>query len=1145
MGHALSWKPNSLLMAATQRFGGDYASGRDGRQDVIFIEKNVSAELELERSSLTRALQGLRHGEFSLREESGSQPVPGAFDAPSSLTEQPWAREHAVRELSWNCDGSLLAVWLQRADSPAVVQIWSPTNYSWTLRSELPALAGEICSLRWHPENALCLYVVSPHLIVERVWKLEETISPGDVPTDVACAAVVDGCSVRLTPLRTHNVPPPYAAFTLVPSPGRGRAIAHVAWADASIGTQAKSLLAVLFADVPEVAIYSCAWGELGPRAPVGGWKAPSPQLVCTVNASEGPSTRPFVAHQVGLDAAVSQSGDMRLQLVVIGVHDSMDVSQAVQRIELHVDAQGEASKDVRSTAKGTSFRQYVPVRPASTQLHEDRPRVLLQDDLGHLFAADTPQDSLAALPEFCPYVAIAPSLAAPKTDVEAGEEYEDSQSTSPRVVGLSGAGVLYVESNVVSRDATSFALSGDMLVWSSTAHQVRFLQLSADNLSRLGSETESTETLALSRRVERGSRIVAAVPSSMSLVLQMPRGNLETIYPRPLVLAVVRRNVAEAQYAQAFLVCRTHRVDLNVLAQDERFVSHLDEFVAQIGEAEHINLFLSSVSGEPSKTNAVCDSMRAALERADAQRYVTSILTTHVRKQPPDFESALLLLRDIKGRDEAAADAACQYLIFLADADKLFDAALGLYDFVLPLLVAQHSPRRDPREYLAELRELRANSNLPYQRFRIDDRLARHAKAVTWLTQAGPEHHDEAIEYVLRHELYQEAMAAWAGDAGKLREAQTLYGNWLLGKKRASEAANAYAMAGQTRLAIDAHKSDNQWREVFALALSPPRMGTQEVQLLAQELSMSLEEAARYEDAAQVALQYGRDVERAVDMLGRGGHFSEARRVCALHSRLDLVETHIKPATLETHTHLLEDVADMTSQVDRTVERLAALRIKKAEDPDSFYPDEDPVDDGRSDTATRITSFTRFTRFTRLTSLTSLASGPTALSSASSARTGMTAKRRKKEEKKKASGKKGSIYEEDYLFDSLARLLGSKLETCQASTAALLPHLLQLSSAHRLAGHALTEALSAFETHAASAVAALSEAVAAEHASIEALRLDALRSAVSQGSPFADLLAAGLFAPVPLREPIKVSQSKWRCGVLDAMADTKTPGAH
>jgi elongator complex protein 1 len=38
-------------------------------------------------------------------------------------------------------------------------------------------------------------------------------------------------------------------------------------------------------------------------------------------------------------------------------------------------------------------------------------------------------------------------------------------------------------------------------------------------------------------RRVERGSKIVTAVKSNISLVLQMPRGNLETVCPRALVL--------------------------------------------------------------------------------------------------------------------------------------------------------------------------------------------------------------------------------------------------------------------------------------------------------------------------------------------------------------------------------------------------------------------------------------------------------------------------------------------------------------------------------------------------------------------------------------------------------------------------------
>lgn len=56
--------------------------------------------------------------------------------------------------------------------------------------------------------------------------------------------------------------------------------------------------------------------------------------------------------------------------------------------------------------------------------------------------------------------------------------------------------------------------------------------------------EAEPWELEWETRRIERGALVVVACPSSMSLVLQMPRGNLETIYPRPLVLAVVRRDV-------------------------------------------------------------------------------------------------------------------------------------------------------------------------------------------------------------------------------------------------------------------------------------------------------------------------------------------------------------------------------------------------------------------------------------------------------------------------------------------------------------------------------------------------------------------------------------------------------------------------
>ncbi len=45
-------------------------------------------------------------------------------------------------------------------------------------------------------------------------------------------------------------------------------------------------------------------------------------------------------------------------------------------------------------------------------------------------------------------------------------------------------------------------------------------------------------------RRVERGSRLVCVTASDTKVVLQMPRGNLEVIHPRALVLSAVKQHL-------------------------------------------------------------------------------------------------------------------------------------------------------------------------------------------------------------------------------------------------------------------------------------------------------------------------------------------------------------------------------------------------------------------------------------------------------------------------------------------------------------------------------------------------------------------------------------------------------------------------
>jgi len=117
--------------------------------------------------------------------------------------------------------------------------------------------------------------------------------------------------------------------------------------------------------------------------------------------------------------------------------------------------------------------------------------------------------------------------------------------------LGLARSGKLYVstseeETRIMSTNAISFAITPNFAIFTTNAHEAIFGPLSTlpqlfDQPNGVSKEIPSEWTI---RKVERGSRIVVAVPSSMSLVLQMPRGNLETINPRPLVMEVVKHDL-------------------------------------------------------------------------------------------------------------------------------------------------------------------------------------------------------------------------------------------------------------------------------------------------------------------------------------------------------------------------------------------------------------------------------------------------------------------------------------------------------------------------------------------------------------------------------------------------------------------------
>jgi elongator complex protein 1 len=106
----------------------------------------------------------------------------------------------------------------------------------------------------------------------------------------------------------------------------------------------------------------------------------------------------------------------------------------------------------------------------------------------------------------------------------------------------------------------------------------------------------DTPETDERCRSIERGGRLVTITPSNFAVTLQMPRGNLETIYPRALVVAAIRSFIDRKDYRSAYLACRSQMVDMNILYDyaPNQFMENVPLFIEQVKKVEYIDEFLS-----------------------------------------------------------------------------------------------------------------------------------------------------------------------------------------------------------------------------------------------------------------------------------------------------------------------------------------------------------------------------------------------------------------------------------------------------------------------------------------------------------------------------------------------------------------------
>uniref|UniRef100_A0A6Q2X8U6 Elongator complex protein 1 n=1 Tax=Esox lucius TaxID=8010 RepID=A0A6Q2X8U6_ESOLU len=846
---SLCWKPSGSLLAATQRL--------PNKHSVVFMEKN-----------------GLLHGDFTL----------------------PFDKEQVkVKELLWNSDSTVLAVWLEDmmpgdgGGANTYIQLWTVGNYHWYLKQSLcfggdPQQAPACVS--WDPERPLRLHLVTRgwnSLTYDWGWSTDR--SHGEDGQDNASVAVIDGDKVLVSTFRQCVVPPPMSTFDL-------QLTAPVNLVTFLRQPQRTNELAALTAD-GHISVYGQGGlGSFRSAASSGGFRS------------------------------VSQP----LQLKTTYRCDQDSHSLALVWWE---------SSHVISMCHGAK------TGTVALQLENGQIRRFLWDSLKPSVVEW--QDSTGCrinFPDLCVQTALC--------TIE--EE---------RLLGLTERSHLFVGDSEVASNVSSFVVYDDFLLLTTHSHTCRCLRLSTLTVKGLqealasdgGQNDQNDETL---RRVERGSRIVTVVPLDTRLVLQMPRGNLETIHHRALVLAQVRKWLDGLNFREAFECMRKLRINLNLMYDHNPkvFLENVEIFLRQLDSISHINLFLTELREEdttttmypclpnstvpvqpapgPSgkKVDIVCDALRSTMESMDQHKYCLSILTTHVKKTVPELEVALQKVHELRVNPPSAATAvsaeeALKYLLFLVNVNELYEHSLGTYDFDLVLMVAEKS-QKDPKEYLPFLNMLKTLEP-NYQRYTIDKHLKRYRKALHHLSKCGEEHFTEALNLVKDQRLYGEALGLYPANSSQYRALSCAYAEYLVAQHQPEQAGLLLWRCGEAARALQAFVGGASWRNALCVAEQIP-LPPDQLALLARDLAEKLIELRRYTEAAVLLEQYAKDCEEAISALITGAVWEEALRLVYLYNRQDIIETNLKPALLEAFSSQTSFLEAQKAMFIRHKTRLAVL---------------------------------------------------------------------------------------------------------------------------------------------------------------------------------------------------------------------------
>ncbi|KAA0192735.1 hypothetical protein HAZT_HAZT001903 [Hyalella azteca] len=967
---SLDWKPNGSLITSSQRLANKY--------NVIFFEKN-----------------GLRHGEFSLLERDG----------------------YYVREVSWNSDSSVLMVWLSQTASTCdlnsscstndYIQLWTVNNYCWYLKDEIK-LEG-ILNVFWHCEDSLKLAIVRQSGLLLFQYSLAVDRSTSESAANEAVVSVVSGSRLLMTHFKQSKIPPPSCAYE------------------------------VQFQDQVEAIAFA-------PKLRSTHDEKTAEAFVCVLHGKK----LSFLASTEATENLDSFNTKVDFRL---GRSPLFKVKFPLSKVIYEANLQSELKDSRIYNVLWTSNNRIVGVK------------YNFKTDIQSILSVNFVGNQAEIKEEPCPFgqvVALtslgdetfflSSSGVVYKFDFEGCGCREVQTHDGTNIVfpsrclqltacivddkiiflGWNERGRLFLNNQQLYGNCSSFLVHDDHLLLTTLNHKLLMLPLKMEVFNAVLNSCEQSTAIAGERNVERGSKLITAVPGDCEVVLQMPRGNIEIIYPRPLLVHLLRRLLDDREYHRCVEIMRKHRIDMNLIYDHDpcAFLANCNEFVESVDNAGWIDLFLAGLkntdstrslyafnykdaapkltptdpNASDSKVDTICKAVREAMIAVNENKFLLPILTSYVKMDAGQMDEALRRLQRM--RLEKSGDISCEeglrHLLYIADADALCDVALGTYDFDLVMMVFEKS-QKDPKEFLPFLNNLK-KMETNYMKYSINVYLKRYKEAFRSLRETGSLHLEECLALVKREKLFSEGLECLKGNDVLYGAVTEAYANYNVGRGQYQEAALLYERSQAFGEALEAYLQICNWRKVFMMAMKLKYQKEQMLELYYTVIE-KLKERKMFRDASIVYLDYLQNEEDAIACLALASQWDEAVALSLKYNRSDLVETVVVPELMKQTKSIAGDISALSVSFSESCSRLSVVReLKEKEYLDSLEHHDDTQLDGDvyCDSSTVTGHSTR------------------SASSGASGRTYRSAKNRRKLERKKFSTKEGSAYEDLGLISEL-----------------------------------------------------------------------------------------------------------------------------